>query len=80
VLKAARSETSRHFLFYFKDETFECDAEGWAFKVLKVSDAEYERLRASECGIALPGITLSSLTRDLLFEPFCAFSLASPDH
>jgi hypothetical protein len=25
----------RHFLFYLKDETFECDASDWHFKVLK---------------------------------------------
>ncbi len=25
---------SRHFLFYFRDETFECDAENWLFKVM----------------------------------------------
>lgn len=24
---------SRHFLFYFKDETFECDAADWRFEV-----------------------------------------------
>jgi hypothetical protein len=27
--------TLRHFLFYFRDETFECDAAEWAFKVLR---------------------------------------------
>ena len=26
--------TTRHFLFYFRDETFECDASGWSFEVL----------------------------------------------
>ena len=26
---------SRHFLFYFRDETFECDASDWRFEVLK---------------------------------------------
>ena len=25
------SANSRHFLFYFRDETFECDAESWEF-------------------------------------------------
>jgi hypothetical protein len=25
----------RHFLFYFRDETFECDAADWSFEVLK---------------------------------------------
>src|SRR5215831_1228803 len=29
----------RHFLFYFRDETFECDAADWAFKVLTVEPA-----------------------------------------
>lgn len=24
---------SRHFLFYFRDATFECDADGWSFAV-----------------------------------------------
>lgn len=27
LLNPPRSRPSRHFLFYFKDETFECDAE-----------------------------------------------------
>jgi hypothetical protein len=26
---------SRHFLFYFRDATFECDASDWTFEVLK---------------------------------------------
>jgi hypothetical protein len=25
----------RHFLFYFRDQTFECDAADWSFEVLK---------------------------------------------
>jgi len=25
---------ARHFLFYFRDETFECDAEDWRFEIL----------------------------------------------
>lgn len=25
------SQTNKHYLFYFKDETFECDADGWFF-------------------------------------------------
>jgi hypothetical protein len=53
LLKPTRPEPSRHFLFYFKDETFECDAESWSFKVLPVSDADYERLRASERRVTL---------------------------
>lgn len=28
-------ETSRHFLFYFRDETFECDASDWRLEVLQ---------------------------------------------
>jgi hypothetical protein len=28
------SNDTRHFLFYFKDETFECDASGWSFTIL----------------------------------------------
>ena len=27
--------SSRHFLFYFRDETFECDALDWKFDVIK---------------------------------------------
>ena len=27
-----RSTNTRHFLFYFKDETFECDAADWDFR------------------------------------------------
>src|SRR5688572_8750105 len=26
--------TQKHFLFYFRDEEFECDAESWSFAVL----------------------------------------------
>ena len=29
------SEPKRHFLFYFRDQTFECDAGEWKFEVLK---------------------------------------------
>jgi hypothetical protein len=70
LLQANRSETSRHFLFYFKDETFECDAQSWSFKILPVSDVDYEHLRASEIRVTLPRTTLLGLMRDLLFEPF----------
>jgi len=28
------AEVSRHFLFYLRDETFECDASGWEFSVV----------------------------------------------
>ena len=27
--------TSRHFLFYFRDDTFECDAEDWSFDLIE---------------------------------------------
>ncbi len=27
---------SRHFLFYFRDETFECDAQSWSFRHQRV--------------------------------------------
>jgi len=53
LLKESLSEPSRHFLFYFRDETFECDAESWSFRVLPVSDAEYEHLRSSARSITL---------------------------
>ncbi len=45
LLRPDHSGVSRHFLFYLKDETFECDADSWNFKVLPVSDADFERLR-----------------------------------
>jgi hypothetical protein len=28
-------EEPKHFLFYFRDEEFECDAESWSFTVLR---------------------------------------------
>jgi hypothetical protein len=36
---AAARDASRHFLFYFKDETFECDATDWRFEVLKANQS-----------------------------------------
>jgi hypothetical protein len=33
-LSPARGK-SRHFLFYFRDETFECDASDWVFEVVR---------------------------------------------
>jgi hypothetical protein len=33
IAEEAKTET-RHFLFYLKDDTFECDATGWTFKAL----------------------------------------------
>ena len=35
-------EISRHFLFYFRDETFECDASEWSFEILKAELAHQE--------------------------------------
>lgn len=29
------SDAQKHFLFYFRDEEFECDAESWNFTVLR---------------------------------------------
>ncbi len=29
---------SRHFLFYFRDQTFECDAASWNFKVIRAGE------------------------------------------
>ena len=29
------ADNSRHFLFYFRDQTFECDAVDWSFELLK---------------------------------------------
>jgi len=33
-LKENEELGTTHFLFYFRDETFECDAERWSFRVL----------------------------------------------
>lgn len=30
-----KTDTQKHFLFYFRDEEFECDAESWSFTVLR---------------------------------------------
>ena len=68
LIKGDSSDFSRHFLFYFKDETFECDAQDWSFRVLPVSDQEYERLRSSECRVTLQPITFLGILRDLLRE------------
>jgi hypothetical protein len=35
VAVGQRHGSSRHFLFYFPDETFECDASDWAFELIK---------------------------------------------
>lgn len=31
----ADAEAPKHFLFYFRDEEFECDSESWSFTVLR---------------------------------------------
>jgi hypothetical protein len=33
---ASQHPGTRHFLFYFRDETFECDADAWKLEVLLV--------------------------------------------
>lgn len=35
---------SRHYLFYFRDETFECDADTWSFQRLTTSDKHRQKL------------------------------------
>jgi hypothetical protein len=37
-LKSNPTVRSQHYLFYFRDETFECDAADWSFRVLRTSD------------------------------------------
>ena len=32
------SKPSHHFLFYFRDETFECDAEDWIFRIIPAKE------------------------------------------
>jgi hypothetical protein len=34
LLSDPPAHDSRHFLFYFRDETFECDASGWSFRAI----------------------------------------------
>ncbi len=36
---AAPPTQSRHFLFYMRDETFECDAGDWRFEVLPIHES-----------------------------------------
>jgi hypothetical protein len=69
LLRQDHSELSRHFLFYFRDETFECDAHSWNFKVLHVSDDDSERFRAAERRVTLPRISLLGTLRDIFLEP-----------
>ena len=35
VTVGEKSENLSHFLFYFRDDTFECDARSWKFEVTK---------------------------------------------
>jgi hypothetical protein len=30
-----KTDNQKHFLFYFRDQEFECDAESWSFTVLR---------------------------------------------
>jgi hypothetical protein len=69
LIRHERSEQSRHFLFYFKDETFECDADGWAFKVLPVSNSNYERYQAPVKRIEIPRTALPAILLDLVSGP-----------
>jgi hypothetical protein len=50
------NKETRHFLFYFKDETFECDAAGWNFRVIAGSH-EFPGARA----ISLPSGSSATL-------------------
>jgi hypothetical protein len=34
----SEGQATRHFLFYFKDETFECDAAEWSFRVIAAEE------------------------------------------
>ena len=65
-------KVGRHFLFYFRDETFECDATSWSFRVLRVSDADAERFRAASRTITLPKYSLVELMGQLFSAPFWA--------
>lgn len=38
LISQEASGASRHFLFYFKDETFECDAASWSFRVIPAAE------------------------------------------
>ena len=69
LVKPARSQPSRHFLFYFRDETFECDLENWSFRTLPVSDADYARLRAREVRVTLEPVTFVGFLQSLFLEP-----------
>ena len=63
------SEASHHFLFYFRDETFECDAKGWSVRTLPIPDADLERIRSVARTV--------TLQRGSWLETFCGF-LSAP--
>jgi hypothetical protein len=64
VVVNERPASSHHYLFYFRDETFECDADGWRFQIIRTSDEEYAGLRASGRFITLgPTGTLRETAR-----------------
>lgn len=41
ITREADHSNLRHFLFYFRDEEFECDAKSWGLRILKPGDQEY---------------------------------------
>lgn len=45
VLLHPGANPSRHFLFYFRDNTFECDAANWSIKFLSKQESLLRRLR-----------------------------------
>jgi hypothetical protein len=53
----------RHFLFYFRDETFECDAADWSFKVLRAEPSAAPNVgptasvQSSEAGKGPPSVS-----------------------
>jgi hypothetical protein len=70
LLNPSHSGPSRHFIFYFRDETFECDADDWSFRTVPTSDGDYERLRAAEVRVTLQPLTFAGFLRDIVLEPF----------
>jgi hypothetical protein len=35
TMLSSSDASARHFLFYLRDETFECDAQSWSFRILR---------------------------------------------
>jgi hypothetical protein len=60
VLADPPQDGTRHFLFYFKDETFECDASGWSFRVLPA---------IGDVTVGWEGVTLPSGSSVLVAPP-----------